>query len=310
MTFTQRCGWLRSFSFIYVCFLSLLAMGCGGGDSSTEGPIPRGPDIVSVAWLETRLNDDQVQIVDARVAPQEFEAGHIPGAVQLDPYELSAVVDGIAAQVAPPEIAYPLLSASGLHEQATIVVYGKAPEYDPTRVAWVLRYYGYANIFYLDGGWEAWQRAGLEVESGTPEPPEPGELPDLISEDLRVTGDWLLDELGEWPYDDPKIQIIDARSLGEYEAGRIPTAIHRQWAINLVDGLLLPTPDLEDLYTELDKTETTIVYCLAGWRASLSWLVLNLLGFEDVRVYDGSWFEWGQGGRFPIETGPPAPAGN
>ena len=88
----------------------------------------------------------------------------------------------------------------------------------------------------------------------------------------------------------------------EQLAGRIPTAIDRHWSINLNEGLILPESDLQELYAGLDKQKTTVVYCLAGWRASPSWIVLKSLGFRDVRVYDGFWFEWGPPGPFPIET--------
>jgi thiosulfate/3-mercaptopyruvate sulfurtransferase len=119
-----------------------------------------------------------------------------------------------------------------------------------------------------------------------------------------VTGDWVLEQLGEPPYDAPAIQLVDARSPGEFEAGRIPTALNVQWTLNLESGVLLPREQLASFYAELglDPTRTTVTYCLAGWRGSVAWLVLTWLGFEDVRVYDGSWLEWGSDDRFPIEV--------
>ena len=98
------------------------------------------------------------------------------------------------------------------------------------------------------------------------------------------------------------LQILDVREPAEYEMGRIPSARFIQWSTNLSDGFLLSRSEIEELHAGLDKSKTTVVYCLAGWRGAFAWLVLEWLGFEDVRVYDGSWFEWGQGGRFPIET--------
>ena len=282
--------------------LLLFAAGCGEGrQSGGTTKVPYDP-LVDVDWLAGRLGDPEVRVVDARSAVDQFEAGHIPGAVRLGPYELSATVDGLSGQVAPPAIADPLLLESGLRPEQTIVVYGKEPEYDAARVVWVLRYYGFPDVRYLDGGWERWDDSGLEVETGPAGPSPEGKLPETMQPDLRVTGDWILERLGEPPFADPQMQVLDVRSPGEYEAGRIPGAIHVQWTRNLVDGVLRPRPELESLYADLDKTRPTVVYCLAGWRASLAWLVLDSLGFEDVRVYDGSWIEWGEGGRFPIET--------
>jgi thiosulfate/3-mercaptopyruvate sulfurtransferase len=109
--------------------------------------------------------------------------------------------------------------------------------------------------------------------------------------------------LGSPPYDAPLAQLVDARTLGEYAAGRVPTATFAPWGDNLSGGLLRPRAELEDLYAGFgfDPERTTITYCLVGWRASVAWLTLTWLGFADARVYDGSWLEWGAGG-FPIET--------
>lgn len=99
---------------------------------------------------------------------------------------------------------------------------------------------------------------------------------------------------------------MDARSPAEYEAGHIPSAVNVEWARNLSGGLLRSRLELNKLYADLglDPRRTTVVYCTAGWRASVAWLTLTWLGFEDVPVYDGSWLEWGTGGHFPIEVAP------
>lgn len=294
----------RTLSVLFVS--AVLALGCGDGASTGNGGgggAPPNP-LVDVAWLADRIGDPDVQIVDARTNPAEFADGHIPGALRLSPYEVAASVGGVEAQIAPASVAEPLLRERGLRKGTTAVVYGKPPEFDPTRVAWALRYYGHEDVRYLDGGWNAWQAAGQAVETGD----GMGSSSDyriVTTADslrLRVTGTWIVDQLGEPPYDDVAIQIVDARAPAEYDAGRIPGARLIQWSTNLEEGFMLPRVEVEQLHAGLDKSKTTVVYCLAGWRAAFAWLTLNWLGFEDVRVYDGSWFEWGEVPGFPIET--------
>ncbi len=295
---------VKSARTLFAVVFVVAATGCGDGASSGSGngtPAAENP-VVDVAWLADRLGEAGIQVVDARTTQAEYEAGHIPGALRLDPFEVAANVDGVEAQIAPISTAEPLLRERGLRSGTTAVVYGKPPEYDPARIAWALRYYGHEDVRYLDGGWEAWQAAGEAVEAGSSRvPPSDYDIGAPVTA-LRVTGDWVLDQLGAAPYDDVEIQIVDARSPGEYDAGRIPGAVLKQWSRNLEGGFLLPRADIEALHAGLDPKKTTVVYCLAGWRASFAWLTLAWLGFEDVRVYDGSWFEWGEGGRFPIET--------
>ena len=257
---------------------------------------------VSVAWLVQALERDDVQVVDARVGA--FPGGHIPGALPLSPYTLAETVEGIDFQIIGAETAASVIGAIGLHVGSVAVVYGAAPEFDPARVVWALEYLGHPDVRYLDGGFAAWQAAGAEIAPGDPIASGTTDYPVEVNDDLRVTGAWILDQLGDPPYAGSAIQIVDARSPAEYAMGFIPTAVHRQWTINLDGGLLLPRSDLERLYADLDKTRTTVVYCLAGWRASVAWMVLSGLGFEDVRVYDGSWLEWGNG-EFPVHV-PPA----
>jgi len=180
------------------------------------------------------------------------------------------------------------------------VVYGGSPEYDPSRIVWTLRYYGHDDVRYLDGGYAAWVVADGPLDTDTPTS-DPTEYTIVgVDEDLRVTGDWVLSQLGNDPYEMPSIQLVDARSEGEYGGGRIPSALSLNWTSNLDGGFLRARSELEELYEDMDRAETTVTYCATGQRGSFAWLTLIALGFEDVRLYDGSWNEWGRGG-FPVE---------
>jgi thiosulfate/3-mercaptopyruvate sulfurtransferase len=269
-----------------------------------KGPLaPAGcaPDVVvDAAWLAARLGDPAVQVIDTRAA---FGGAHVPGALPLRPEHLATTVDGVDLQLMPAAQAQAVLAGIGLRRDATVVVYGVAPEYDPARVTWALSQFGHPDVRYLDGGWNAWTAAGGPTAPGAPVAATPSGYTIDAQRDLRVTGAQVLGLLGAPPYDAPLAQLVDARTAGEYAAGRIPTATFAPWGDNLSSGLLRPRAELEDLYAGFgfDPAGTTITYCLVGWRASVAWLTLTWLGFADARVYDGSWLEWGAGG-FPIET--------
>lgn len=272
----------------------------GSGGSAGFGGFPVGaPIVVDAEFALTRLEHPEVQFIDAR-GVASYEEARIPGAIHLSPRDLATTVDGVDSQVAPEAQAQSAFRAAGLRNDTVAVVYGVSPEYDPARVTWVLSYYRHGAVHYLDGGFQAWLDAGGTVDSGQSAIPASDYTIVGIDPTLRVAGDWVLMELGEPPYEAPTIQLVDARSPGEYGAGHIPTALSAQWNDNLEGGRLRSRAELEALYPGTQPMQTTVTYCLSGWRASFAWLTLTWLGYQDVRVYDGSWLEWG-GGAFPIE---------
>ncbi len=302
-----------------VCMTALLTAlsGCGSSPTSVaceglpaeqcgqpDGGVPDGGGpleselVVDTDWLEARLGDPDVQLIDTRQSG--YEDSRIPGAIQLKPAQLATTLGGVSAQLTPPTQAQPVLRAAGLRNEVTAVVYGEAPEYDPSRIVWALRYYGHDDVRYLDGGFAAWVAAQGALDTDPPMTESTEYTIVGVNEDLRVTGDWVLMQIGDDPYDMPAIQLVDARSDGEYESGRIPTARSVNWTTNLDSGFLKSKTELEALYDGMDLTKTTVSYCVTGLRGSFAWLTLTALGFEDVRLYDGSWNEWGNG-AFPVE---------
>jgi thiosulfate/3-mercaptopyruvate sulfurtransferase len=255
--------------------------------------------VVDTDWLKAHLDDSDVQLIDTRASG--YEVSRIPGAIHLRPSDVATTVEGVPSQVAPPIEAQPVLREAGLRNEVIAVVYGEPQEYDPSRIVWTLRYYGHVDVRYLDGGYAAWVAAGGAVDIDPPSVESTEYTIVGVDEGLRVTGDWVLSQLGDAPYDMPAIQLVDARSEGEYDAGRIPSARSVNWTRNLDNGLLRSRTDLEALYEGMDPRETTVSYCVSGWRGSFAWLTLTALGYEDARLYDGSWNEWGTG-AFPVEN--------
>ncbi len=254
--------------------------------------------VVDTDWLEAHLGDPDVQLIDTRGSG--YEASRIPSAIHLRPGELATTIEGVPFQVMSPVEAEPVLRAAGLRNEVTAVVYGAPPEYDPSRVVWTLRYFGHEDVRYLDGGFAAWVEADGEIETESPSVEASEYTIVALNEDLRVTGDWVFSQLGDDPYDMPAIQLVDARSQGEYDGGRIPSARSVNWTRNLQTGFLRSETELAGLYDGMDPAETSVTYCVSGQRGSFAWLTLTALGFEDARLYDGSWNEWGSGG-FPVE---------
>lgn len=275
----------------YVPLLGILL----AADTPTGPPPDHFADADEVASVRA---DARHVLVDLR-SPAAYAAGHVPGAVHLDIDELRAEVDGVPEQLAPRPQLERALAGVGIDVGDEVIAIDEDAGPAAARLLWTLQSFGHApeRLRVLDGGWKAWVAEGrtASAEPGTPhggEEPLGEEVPEL-----RVDAAWVLAHL-----DHSAVLLLDVRSDAEWDAGRIPGAVHIPWQdARGPDGLLRGAPQLRELYAEALATPTVVTYCQSGMRSSVTWLVLRTLGHEDVRVYDGSWNEWGARADLPKE---------
>ncbi|MBS3649544.1 3-mercaptopyruvate sulfurtransferase [Pseudaminobacter sp. 19-2017] len=278
----------------------------------------KSPFVVDAAWLQERLGQPGLTIVDAswylpaqgRDAKAEYEAGHIPGAKFFD---LDLVVDpdsNLPHMLPQPLLFAQYVGSMGVAADDTIVVYDGPGMFSAPRVWWMFRVMGAKNVLVLDGGFDNWKAEGRPVTA------EPTRIaPCVFNPDFdeqRVAG---LEDVrravatGEG-------QVADARPAGRFSAvdpeprpglrgGHMPGAKNLPASALSQGGRLLPIEDLSRKLegAGLDLTQPVVTSCGSGVTAAVITLALESVGHTDNRLYDGSWAEWGGRGDTPVETG-------
>lgn len=271
--------------------------------------------LVTGEWLEPRLGQPGLVVVESDEDVLLYETGHIPGAVKVDWH--TELNDPVVRDYVDGAGFSELLSRKGISRDDTIVIYGDKNNWWAAYALWVFSLFGHEDVRLLDGGRDKWIAEGRPLTTDATSR-EATQYPVVERDDsaLRAYKDDVLAHLGK--------PLIDVRSPEEYDgsrtsapaypeegalrAGHIPTAKSVPWARAVAaDGGFKPRAELDAIYRDevgLSDGDEIVAYCRIGERSSHTWFVLqHLLGFEKVRNYDGSWTEWGSAVRVPIATG-------
>jgi thiosulfate/3-mercaptopyruvate sulfurtransferase len=283
--------------------------------------------LVETDWLAEHLNDPQLRIVDMRGyvrtilrdgvqdaeyvgAREEYEQGHIAGAVYIDwSRDIVDPNDPVEAQIAPPERFAELMGHLGIGDEHLVVAYDAHPASQfATRLWWALNYYGHPDVVVLNGGLNKWLRESRPLDTAIPAYPAATFTP-VVQPQWRATAEDVLSFIGQ-----QRVRLVDARERAQYTGelvrghgrpGHIPTALSlpREEVIDPATGTFRSNEELAHIFSSAGVTpeERVVAYCNGGVAATTILFSLAMLGYPNLTNYDGSWNEWGKRQDLPTE---------
>jgi thiosulfate/3-mercaptopyruvate sulfurtransferase len=271
--------------------------------------------LVDTAWVAEHLKDPNVRIVESNEDILLYDQGHIPGAIKID--WVADLNDQVVRDYLDRAHFEQLLSAKGIGNDTTVVFYGDKNNWWATYALWVFKLYGHKDARIMNGGRAKWIAEGRDLTKDVPSyAPASYKAPERDDSTIRAFRDQVREHIKK-----SRVALVDVRSPQEFSGerthmpeypqegtlrgGHIPTAVSIPWAKAVKEDSTFKSPeDLQELYGSQGVTpdKDVVAYCRIGERSSHTWFVLTyLLGYPQVRNYDGSWTEWGNGVGLPIE---------
>ncbi|AKK02461.1 sulfurtransferase [Corynebacterium epidermidicanis] len=264
--------------------------------------------LVSAQWLSAKLGTPGLKVIESDEDSLLYDIGHIPTAQRIDWHK--DLSDLVTREFISPEGFANLMNSKGIAPDDTVVIYGDKSNWWAAYTFWVFELYGHADVRLLDGGRDAWMAEERDTSYDVPQLPStnyPVPTPNVTATRIFV------DEITPGS----PAQLVDVRRLEEYmglsstspftvrRSGHIPGAVNVPWHTTVMaNSYFRSRSELDQQFTMLDPGKSTAVYCQLGDRSAHMWFVLKyLLGFSDVRNYDGSWLEWGNMVKMPVVAG-------
>jgi len=287
----------------------LCAAACAGEVAETGERTYARDVLVDTDWIEARLGDPTVNVIEVGGNARAFTEGHLPGATFLSMGGLSNPDDAIENMIATREQLSAALSAVGIERDQIVVLYDRQNNLQSARAYWALKYYGHPELRIYNGGAPRWTADGRPLTTEAAEVVASSYEAGPADLEMQTTWQYVVDHI-----DDPSTLTCDVRGPEEYlgrdvraeRGGHIPGSVNIEWTAAMTgDGTFKSAAELAALYAGAGFTpdKQIITYCQSGVRGAHTWFVLSeLLGYPSVRNYDGSWAEYGNNPGSPIES--------
>jgi thiosulfate/3-mercaptopyruvate sulfurtransferase len=302
---------------ISAALVAAVVLGSLISPSATAAPKNQARAVVQADWLEKNIDDPKVRIIEVSTEAGLYERGHIKNAFKINWY--TDLVDTVKRDIVPIGKFNTLIAKAGIDKDTTVVFYGDKNNWFAAWGAWIFNQYGIEDVRLLDGGRVKWEKDARAFTTAVPTLKTGSFKATKVDRSLRanLVGDVLPVAKGI----KKNVKLVDIRSADEYSgkifapagfqelavrAGHIPGAENIAWGLNVnSDGTFKTVAELKKLYADkgIDGTKSIITYCRIGERSSLTWFVLSeILGYNDVKNYDGSWTEYGNSVGAPISN--------